>query len=66
MTATIYVTTQQLRAKGIGLSTFPNAGPNPNITGMKLHYWGKDAYCLKHGRYVYKVPYEVYAMFANK
>lgn len=57
---TKYATTAELRRKGISLETFPNAGPNPNISGMKKNYWGKDAMCVKHGAYVYKVTQEVY------
>ena len=39
---------------------FPNAGPNPNITGMKEQYWGMDAYCIKCGQYVYEVDKNTY------
>jgi hypothetical protein len=42
------------------LEEFPNAGPNPNITGMKQHYWGMGAYCIKCGQYVYKVDRNTY------
>lgn len=42
------------------LSQYPNAGPYPSISGMKARYWGKDAYCVKHGAYVYNVPKEVW------
>jgi len=34
---------------------FPNAGPNPNITGMKRKYYGKDSVCIMCGSYLYKV-----------
>jgi hypothetical protein len=34
---------------------FPSAGPYPNITGMKNLYWGKGAYCIRCGVYVYHV-----------
>ena len=34
---------------------FPNAGPNPNITGMKSKYYGKDSVCVMCGKYLYKV-----------
>lgn len=60
---TKYVTKQQLQNKGIDLSVFPNAGPNPNITGMRRKYWGKDAYVIKSGRYAYKVPQEIFDLF---
>lgn len=42
------------------LEDFPNAGPNPNITGMKEKYWGMDAYCIKCSSYVYKVDKNTY------
>ena len=42
------------------LEDFPNAGPNPNITGMKENYGGMDAYCIKCGSYVYKVDKNTY------
>ena len=35
------------------LDGFPNAGPNPNITGMKEKYYGKDSYCVMCGKYLY-------------
>lgn len=44
----------------IDLSVFPSAGPNPSIGGMKEKYWGKDALCVKCGRYVYKVDEATY------
>ncbi len=47
------------------LETFPNAGPYPNITGMKKHYWGKDALCIKCGPYVYHVDAETYRKFGG-
>lgn len=37
------------------LYNFPSSGPNANITGMRNLYWGKDAYILKCGSYIYKV-----------
>lgn len=60
---TKYVTKAMLKYKGISLSVFPNAGPNPNITGMRRRYWGKDACIIKSGRYIYKVTREVYDLF---
>lgn len=54
------VTAAQLKRSGIDLDIFPSAGPNSNITGMKAKYWGKDARCIRVGRYVYKVTQEVY------
>lgn len=37
------------------LAKFPSAGPNANITGMRNLYWGKHAYIIKCGAYIYKV-----------
>lgn len=39
---------------------FDWAGPYPNITGMKNLYWGEDAYCVRCGRYVFKVDFELW------
>ena len=33
----------------------PNAGPRPNITGMRNLYWGKNAIVALQGDYAYKV-----------
>jgi len=37
------------------LESFPSAGPNPKITGMRNFFWGKDAMLIKSGQYVYDV-----------
>ena len=58
--ATITVTKDHARRRGLNLSSFPSAGPRPNITGMKNLYWGKDARCIKCGLYVYKVDQSTY------
>ncbi len=42
---------------------YPSAGPHPSITGMKNLYWGKDAYCIRCGVYVYNVPREVWEKY---
>lgn len=34
----------------------PSAGPNCSVRGMKKLFWGEDAYCVRCGQYVYKVP----------
>lgn len=44
-------------------SNYPSAGPYPNITGMKNLYWGLDAYCVRCGAYVYKVPFHVWERY---
>ena len=45
------------------LKDYPNAGPNPNIAGMRKLYWGKDAFVIRCGAYAYNVPYEVFVRF---
>ena len=47
------------------LGSFPNAGPNPNITGMKKHYWGQNALIVKCGVYIYKVDAQTYEQALN-
>lgn len=42
------------------LENYPSAGPYPNITGMRNKYWGQDAYIIRCGAYVYKVPSHVF------
>lgn len=39
--------------------SYPSAGPNPNITGMRK-LWGQDSYIIKSGAYIYKVPYDTF------
>ena len=45
------------------LGKYPNAGPNPNITGMRKLYWGTDALIIRCGAYAYNVPHDVFARF---
>lgn len=42
------------------LSRYPNAGPRPNIAGMRRLYWGNGAYIIKCGQYAYNVPSEIF------
>jgi len=49
----IYVTKQRVHLLGINLNV-PNAGPRPNITGMR-RYWGVDACIIICGQYAYHV-----------
>jgi len=56
---TKYLTKKDARRLGISLSQYPNFGPNGNITGMRKLYYG-DAFLVKSGAYVYKVPKRVY------
>lgn len=63
MAKTLYVSVKHYDRLGLGI--FPNAGPNPHIGGMKKRYWGKDALCVKCGRYVYNVDQETYEKVAE-
>lgn len=47
------------KCKFFNLDQYPNAGPNPNIAGMRKIY-GENAFLVKSGRYLYNVPEEVY------
>lgn len=41
------------------LDGIPNAGPNPNITGMKKHHYGVDSYCVMCGNYLYNLGKDI-------
>ena len=49
----------------LDLGRFPNAGPNPDVMGMKMKWGGrfgwKDVLCISDGTYLYKVDQETYA-----
>lgn len=51
-------------AELLNLGRFPNAGPNPDIIGMKMKWGGrfgwKDVFCVSDGTYLYKVDQETY------
>lgn len=34
---------------------YPNAGPRPNVTGMKRKYYGVESVCVMCGNYLYKI-----------
>lgn len=42
------------------LYNFPSAGPRPNVAGLRKHVYGKNAYLVRHGEYVYNVSQQVY------
>lgn len=42
------------------LETYPNAGPNPSVKGMREQYYGNGAYLLRYNNFIYKVPKEIY------
>lgn len=53
------VTQREAQNFALYLDRFPNAGPRPNVTGMRRIY-GPHAYLIKCGQYLYNVPREVY------
>ena len=59
---TLKVTSRE--ANLLNLGRFPNAGPNPDIIGMKMKWGGRcgweDVLCVSDGTYLYKVDYETY------
>lgn len=54
----IYVSTKY--RERLGLSRFSNAGPFANISGMRKCYWGKNAYIVSCGNYIYNVDLLTY------
>lgn len=60
MHKTRYMTKAIEKANHINLDSYPNAGPNPSVLGMKRLFWGEDCYTVRQGQYVYKVPYSVW------
>lgn len=59
---TLRVTSRE--ADLLNLGRFPNAGPNPDIIGMKMKWGGrfgwKDVSCVSDGTYLYHVDGETY------
>lgn len=51
-------------AELLNLGRFPNAGPNPDVIGMRMKWGGryswKDVPCVSDGTYLYKVDQETY------
>jgi len=45
------------------LEQYPAAGPHPSVIGMKKLYWGLDAYCVRCGAFVFKVPFHVWERY---
>ena len=42
------------------LSQYPNFSITGSIYGMKKKYYGTDAFLVRSGSWIYKVPYNVY------
>lgn len=54
------VSQKEAIALGLPLASFPSAGPNPNIAGMKKLFWGMNAKVIKCGQYAYSVDWQTY------
>lgn len=48
---------------GIQRDAYASAGPRASVSGMRK-LWGKDCFILRCGRYIYKVPSEVYYYYS--
>ena len=46
--------------KRLGISEYPNWGPNPNVTGLRKLYNLNKEYLVKCGSYVYRVNSSIY------
>jgi len=42
-----------VRYKNLVEGKFPNAGPNPNIEGMKKRFYGTESICVMCGKFLY-------------
>lgn len=42
------------------LEQYPNISSTGSVKGMKKHYWGEDALCIRCGSYIYRVPEHIY------
>lgn len=51
-------------AELLNLGRFPNAGPNPDVIGMKMKWGGRfgwqNVLCVSDGTYLYRVDMETY------
>lgn len=54
----------------LNLGRFPNAGPNPDVIGMKMKWGGRygwrDVLCVSDGTYLYHVDQETYAKITQQ
>lgn len=44
------------------LERFPSIHKSGSVKGMKKHFWGVNALCVRCGNYVYLVDERTYAM----
>jgi hypothetical protein len=60
-----YISNQELKRLNINLDQYPGFGPRGSISGMRNKFYGKDAYLVKNGSYVYNVPKDIYDQIGN-
>ena len=48
------------KATEIDIGQYPNFSATGSITGMKRQYYGRDALLVRSGRYIYRVPSNIY------
>ena len=46
--------------EAVNIDEYPNFHKSGSIKGMKKMYYGKDAYLVKSGNYIYNVPKEIW------
>jgi hypothetical protein len=56
----ITINQQQAQDAGIDTDRTANAGPRANVTGMKKQFWGKNAFIVRIGAYIYNVTEREY------
>jgi len=55
-----YLKMKDTKRLGIGLDRYPSFSASGSVTGMRKLYYGNDAYLVRCGAYIYKVPGEIY------
>lgn len=53
-----YLTVSEGRSAHI--DRYPNFSATGSVTGMRKKYYGNEAYLVRCGSYIYKVPLEIY------
>jgi len=46
--------------KRLRLSQHPNFSASGSILGMKKNFYGKNAYLVRSGSYIYNIPRDIY------
>lgn len=52
---TVYMKATKENVRMLERSCQACAGPRPCISGMRKHFWGKDAYVVRCGAYAYLI-----------